>query len=38
MLLAQHTGWSLNELLDLTEDDLTDWLETVRKLIRRREK
>jgi hypothetical protein len=30
--LASRTGWSMAELLDLTIDDLGDWLEAARDL------
>lgn len=35
MLLAQQSGWGLQELLALEEVDLIGWLETGRELARR---
>lgn len=35
MLLAQQSGWGLQELLALEEADLIAWLETGRELARR---
>ena len=31
-LLAQRSGWGLNELLDLQEDDLLLWLEAGKRV------
>jgi len=32
-VLGQRSGWGLNELLDLEEDDLLMWLETGRRVL-----
>ncbi|AJQ93233.1 hypothetical protein [Gynuella sunshinyii] len=32
-VLAQRSGWGLNELLDLEEEELLEWLETGRRLL-----
>lgn len=35
MIIAQHTAWGLNELLDLTEDELMTWLDVCRNVNQR---
>ena len=32
-VLGQRSGWGLNELLDLEENDLLMWLETGRRVL-----
>ena len=34
-LLAQRSGWGLNELLDLQEDDLLLWLDAGKRVAAR---
>jgi len=35
MLLSRQSGWGLNELLELDEEELIDWLETGRRVQER---
>ncbi len=37
-VLAQRTGWGLNELLALPEDELMEWLEAGKRVNRLQEK
>ncbi len=38
MVLAQHSGWGLNELLDIEEQEVIAWLEVSERISRRRAK
>jgi hypothetical protein len=37
MLLSRQSGWGLNELLELDEAELVDWLDTGRRIQERME-
>jgi len=36
LTLATHTGWALNELLELDGEELSEWMQSLRAVVGRK--